>query len=72
MDTKLPTRRFKQRCLALIDLVEQTQATIVITRDGVPVAQLAPIREAPSPDAVLRVERDDLAEPDADPESALE
>ena len=37
---------FKTRCLALIDEIAETRETIIVTRHGKPVAQLAPpVRE---------------------------
>lgn len=38
---------FKAKCLALMDEVASTGESIVITKNGVPVAQLAPARQAP-------------------------
>ena len=43
---------FKQRCLALLDLVEETHATLVVTKRGRPVAKLVPI-EDPDPRSTL-------------------
>ena len=36
---------FKQTCLALMDEVERTGGTIIITKRGKPVARLAPVAE---------------------------
>ncbi len=36
---------FKARCLALLDEVEATRATIVVTKHGRPVAKLVPLDE---------------------------
>jgi prevent-host-death family protein len=42
--------RFKERCLALLDLVAKTKVPIVVTKHGRPVAKVVPIDEpAPSP-----------------------
>jgi prevent-host-death family protein len=42
--------RFKERCLALLDLVAKTKVAVVITKHGKPVAKLVPIDEpGPSP-----------------------
>jgi prevent-host-death family protein len=35
--------QFKAQCLKLMDLVEKTRESIVITKHGRPVAQLAPV-----------------------------
>jgi prevent-host-death family protein len=35
--------RFKERCLALLDLVARTKVPIVVTKHGKPVAKLVPI-----------------------------
>src|SRR6266536_3146134 len=37
--------RFKERCLALLDLVAKTKVPIVVTKHGKPVAKLVPIDE---------------------------
>jgi prevent-host-death family protein len=37
--------RFKERCLALLDLVAQTKVPVVVTKHGKPVAKLVPIDE---------------------------
>ncbi len=34
---------FKQQCLALLDIVEQTKVPVVITKRGRPVARLVPL-----------------------------
>ncbi len=34
---------FKQKCLRMLDEVEETRQTVVITKRGRPVAQLAPL-----------------------------
>lgn len=36
----IPASRFKARCLALLDEVERTQDTIVVTKRGRPVARV--------------------------------
>ncbi len=38
---------FKARCLQLMDEVAATGVPIVITKNGVPVAQLAPLEQRP-------------------------
>jgi prevent-host-death family protein len=37
---------FKARCLELIDHVRETAAEYVVTRHGVPMARLGPVRKA--------------------------
>ena len=39
---------FKEKCLKLMDLTEQTHETIIITKRGIPVAKLVPYSEQPS------------------------
>ena len=39
----MPAGRFKAQCLALMDVVNETHQRIVITKRGVPVAQLVPV-----------------------------
>jgi prevent-host-death family protein len=43
----IPAGEFKQRCLALLDQVEETGIPIVVTKRGRPVARLVPL-ENPS------------------------
>ncbi|MHB1702250.1 MAG: type II toxin-antitoxin system Phd/YefM family antitoxin [Acidobacteriaceae bacterium] len=51
----LPAGEFKAKCLALMDEVQATGATIVITRRGKPVARLAaPSEPQPTPFRSLR------------------
>ncbi len=44
----IPAGQFKQTCLRLLEEVRATGEAIVVTKRGVPVAQLAPL--APDPD----------------------
>jgi prevent-host-death family protein len=39
----IPAARFKAECLQLMDHVEKSRESIVITKHGRPVAQLAPV-----------------------------
>ncbi len=39
---------FKAKCLKLVDQVAETGETLVITKNGRPVAQLAPVASKPS------------------------
>ena len=43
----IPAAKFKAKCLELMDQVARTGEHIVITKRGVPVAQLAPVVEKP-------------------------
>lgn len=40
---RLPAGQFKQTCLRVLDEVRETGEIVVITKRGVPVAQLAPL-----------------------------
>ena len=42
----IPAGEFKNRCLALMDEVNETGATIVITKRGRPVSRLVPVEHA--------------------------
>jgi len=46
--TRVQASVFKSRCLALLDEVEVTHRTIVVTKNGRPVAKLVPL-DAPEP-----------------------
>jgi prevent-host-death family protein len=50
--SKVGSAEFKARCLELIDHVRETSAEYVVTRHGVPVATLGPVRKAPAGDFV--------------------
>ncbi len=41
--------KFKEQCLALLDLVESTKVAIIVTKHGRPVAQLTPLADTPAP-----------------------
>ena len=43
----LKASEFKARCLALMDQVARTGEPILITKNGQPVAELAPVRAKP-------------------------
>lgn len=40
---KIPAGKFKQTCLRILDEVRETGEVVVVTKRGVPVAQLAPL-----------------------------
>ena len=67
----VPAGQFKQTCLRLLDEVRATGEPIVVTKRGVPVAQLAPLPADPRGDwlgALRGTARasDDLVAPAAD------
>lgn len=67
----VPAARFKATCLALLDRVERTGETFVVTKHGRPVARLVPLEGSPvrSLEGSVR-ERGDLVAPlDAEWES---
>jgi prevent-host-death family protein len=40
--------RFKATCLELVDRVRETSAEYIVTRHGVPVATLGPVKKTPA------------------------
>jgi prevent-host-death family protein len=61
---QLPAGEFKAKCLAVLDDVQRTRRTIVVTKRGRPVAQVVPIPalEAHSLEGSL-LHEEDLLEP---------
>jgi len=49
MERVIMASKFKEQCLALLDLVATTRVPIVVTKHGRPVARLAPLDESPPP-----------------------
>lgn len=47
-ETRVQASVFKSRCLALLDEVEASHRTFIVTKNGRPVAKLVPL-EAPTP-----------------------
>ena len=47
-ETRVQASVFKSRCLAMLDEVEATHRTFVVTKNGRPVAKLVPL-EVPAP-----------------------
>ena len=47
-ETQVQASVFKSRCLALLDEVEASHRTFVVTKNGRPVAKLVPL-DAPAP-----------------------
>ena len=48
MSRQISATQFKARCLALLDEVAASGETLVVTKHGKPVAQVAPVEPAPS------------------------
>lgn len=48
MGREIMASEFKQRCLALLELVRETGATYTVTKRGKPIAKLVPIEEPDS------------------------
>jgi prevent-host-death family protein len=44
---KMPAGEFKSRCLAVMDNVQKTKESVLITKRGRPVAKLVPVEESP-------------------------
>lgn len=49
MERTVMASEFKQRCLALLDLVDETHATVIVTKRGRPVAKVVPIEDPSTP-----------------------
>lgn len=47
MTRHIKASEFKAKCLSLLDEVQDTGETIVVTKRGKPVAQLEPVRQKP-------------------------
>jgi prevent-host-death family protein len=62
--TQLPAGEFKAKCLAVLDDVQRTRRTVIVTKRGRPVAQVVPIPvlESRSLEGSLLYE-EDLLEP---------
>ncbi len=45
MFKKIAAAQFKAQCLQLMDIVKEKHISLVITKHGVPIAQLVPIEE---------------------------
>ena len=44
---EIPLKQFRTRCLAILDNVQKTKETVLITKGGRPVAKLVPAEEVP-------------------------
>lgn len=44
MDITIPAGEFKAQCLAILDEVKETKVEVIVTKRGVPVAKVVPIR----------------------------
>lgn len=47
--TVMPAGEFKAKCLAVMDEVQAKRTTVIITKNGKPVAQMVPIKEEVDP-----------------------
>ncbi|MFN3235349.1 MAG: type II toxin-antitoxin system Phd/YefM family antitoxin [Gammaproteobacteria bacterium] len=47
MAKAIPAGEFKAKCLQIMDKVQQSHSSIVITKRGVPVAKLVPANDMP-------------------------
>ncbi len=45
----IPATQFKAQCLAILDTVQRTRTTVVISKHGKPVARLVPMEADPVP-----------------------
>jgi len=45
----IPATQFKAQCLAILDTVQRTRTTVVISKHGKPVAKLVPMETGPAP-----------------------
>jgi prevent-host-death family protein len=57
----MPAGEFKAKCLAVMDEVQATGQTVIVTKRGKPVARLAPMEDLPpaeSPEAIFGCLRD--------------
>jgi prevent-host-death family protein len=43
----IPAEQFKTKCLAIVDRVQKTGESVLVTKDGKPVAQLSPAISSP-------------------------
>lgn len=44
---KIPAGQFKAQCVAIIDRLEKTRESVLITKRGKPIARLVPVLSAP-------------------------
>lgn len=51
---------FKAKCLALMDEVARTGERIVVTKNGVPIAELGPVAKAEKPKDLFGLLKDEL------------
>jgi prevent-host-death family protein len=65
MERKVNVTTFKARCLSMLDEVERGETTIVLTRNGAPIARVVPFAgPAPMTGSVeFLVDDDELLEP---------
>lgn len=58
-ERSMQASEFKARCLAVLDEVARTREEVVVTKHGVPVARLVPIRQPPSTERSVTLLADD-------------
>ena len=65
---QLPAGEFKAKCLAVLDEVERTRRSVVVTKRGRPIAQVVPLpaTESRSLEGSLLYEEDILSPIDAE------
>jgi prevent-host-death family protein len=56
MSKIIKASEFKAKCLGLMDEVARTGESFVITKNGTPIAQLAPLKQKKSPFGILKDE----------------
>ena len=57
--TTIQASKFKAKCLGLMDLVARTGETIVVTKNGKPVAELRPHRP-PRAKSIIGIHKDQM------------
>ena len=60
MQETIPISKFKATCLRLLDNVNKTGKSIIITRKGEPIAQVTPLPPPPKPDQWLGCMEDQI------------
>jgi prevent-host-death family protein len=61
METEVNVTWFKAHCLAMIDEVARGEASLILTRRGVPVARVVPVDEPPTLVGSVTFNVDDVA-----------